>query len=68
MEYHKEGNLRLGKHSSYGEILRELEPNASCGLDVKMIDGKEVREINPFLGRGNLEPAGAPQTDMQILF
>ena len=50
VEYHKEGNLRLGKTARHMEILQGLTDRATaCGLDVKMIDGKEVREINPFL-------------------
>lgn len=50
VEYHKEGNLRLGKTEKHLEILQGLTDRAvACGLDVKMIDGKEVREINPYL-------------------
>ena len=45
VEYHKEGNLRLGKTARHMEILQGLTDRATaCGLDVKMIDGKEVRE------------------------
>ena len=50
VEYHKEGNLRLGKTAHHLEILQGLTDRAvTCGLDVHMIDGKEVREINPYL-------------------
>lgn len=50
VEYHKEGNLRLGKTERHLEILQGLTDRATAlGLDVKMIDGKEVREINPYL-------------------
>ncbi len=50
VEYHKEGNLRLGKTEHHLEILQGLTDRAvACGLDVHMIDGKEVREINPYL-------------------
>ncbi|MDO4168629.1 MAG: FAD-binding oxidoreductase [Lachnospiraceae bacterium] len=50
VEYHKEGNLRLGKTQKHLEILQGLTDRAvACGLDVHMIDGKEVREINPYL-------------------
>lgn len=50
VEYHKEGNLRLGKTAKHKEILRGLTDRAvALGLDVRMIDGKEVREINPYL-------------------
>lgn len=50
VEYHKEGNLRLGKTETHKKILEGLTDRAvACGLDVRMIDGKEVREINPYL-------------------
>lgn len=50
VEYHKEGNLRLGKTKHHMEILQGLTDRAvACGLDVRMIDGKEVRAINPYL-------------------
>lgn len=49
-EYHKEGNLRLGKTKKHLEILQGLTERAvACGLDVKMIDADEVRKINPHL-------------------
>ena len=49
-EYHQDGNLRLGKNEKHKEILTKLADNAKkCGLDVRMIDGAEVRRINPFL-------------------
>lgn len=50
VEYHKEGNLRLGKTEKHMEILQGLTDRATaCGLDVKMISGEEVRAINPYL-------------------
>lgn len=50
VEYHKEGNLRLGKTQKHKEILQGLTDRAvALGLGVRMIDGKEVREINPYL-------------------
>ncbi len=49
-EYHQDGNLRLGKNEKHKEILTRLADNSrKCGLDVRMIDGEEVRRINPFL-------------------
>ena len=49
-EYHQDGNLRLGKNSAHEKILTGLVDKAvACGLDVKMIDGEEVRKINPYL-------------------
>lgn len=49
-EYHQDGNLRLGKTAKHLEILQGLTDRAvACGLDVKMIDGAEVRRINPYL-------------------
>ena len=50
IEYVKKGNLRLGKTEKHLEILSHLaEVGRSCGLDMRMIDGKEVRELNPYL-------------------
>ncbi|MCI7323381.1 MAG: FAD-dependent oxidoreductase [Lachnospiraceae bacterium] len=50
VEYHKEGNLRLGKTEKHREILQGLtDRDVALGLDVRMIDGKEVRDINPYL-------------------
>lgn len=52
VEYHKEGNLRLGKTKKHMEILQNLTDRAAaCGLDVRMIDGAEVRKINPYLSK-----------------
>lgn len=49
-EYHQDGNLRLGKTQKHMEILQGLADRAkACGLDVRMIDGEEVRKINPYL-------------------
>ena len=49
-EYHQDGNLRLGKTKKHLEILQGLADKATaCGLDVRMIDGDEVRRINPYL-------------------
>ena len=49
-EYHQDGNLRLGKTEEHAKILTRLADNArSVGLDVRMIDGDEVRRINPYL-------------------
>ncbi len=49
-EYHQDGNLRLGKTEKHIEILKGLTERAvACGLDVRMIDGEEVRAINPYL-------------------
>lgn len=50
VEYTQKGNLRLGKTEAHLQILQGLTDRAvACGLDVRMIDGKEVREINPYL-------------------
>lgn len=49
-EYHQDGNLRLGKTEKHLEILQGLTDRAvKVGLDVHMIDGDEVRRINPYL-------------------
>ena len=50
VEYTQKGNLRLGKTEKHLEKLQTLADNAKkVGLDVRMIDGDEVREINPYL-------------------
>ncbi|MCR4888643.1 MAG: FAD-binding oxidoreductase [Ruminococcus sp.] len=50
VEYVQKGNLRLGKTQKHLEILQGLTDRAvACGLDVRMIDGDEVRQINPYL-------------------
>ena len=49
-EYHQDGNLRLGKTEKHRQILTGLTERAvKVGLDVKMIDGEEIRKINPYL-------------------
>lgn len=49
-EYHQDGNLRLGKTEKHLQILQGLTDRAvKVGLDVRMIDGDEVRQINPYL-------------------
>lgn len=51
-EYHQDGNLRLGKNEAHAKILQGLAAKAQgCGLDVRMIDGDEVRRINPYLSQ-----------------
>ncbi|MGN0287511.1 MAG: NAD(P)/FAD-dependent oxidoreductase [Atopobiaceae bacterium] len=50
VEYCQGGNLRLGKTEKHLEILRGLRDKAVAqGLDMRMISGDEVREINPYL-------------------
>ncbi len=50
VEYYKKGNLRLGKTEQHKKVLEGLTERAvACGLDVRMITGDEVREINPYL-------------------
>jgi len=50
VEYYQHGNLRLGKTEEHLDILRGLTATAvSLGLDVKMINGEEVRDICPYL-------------------
>ncbi|MBC3888590.1 FAD-dependent oxidoreductase [Acetobacterium paludosum] len=50
VEYIQKGNLRLGKTEAHQKILQGLTDKAvSCGLDVRMIDGDEIRAINPYL-------------------
>ncbi len=50
VEYHQQGNLRLGSTDKHHQILNGLTERAiKCGLDVRMIDGYEARQINPYL-------------------
>ncbi len=50
VEYYQAGNLRLGKTEKHMTILEGLAEKArSTGLDVRMIDGDEAREICPYL-------------------
>lgn len=50
VEYVKKGNLRLGKTEHHLEILRGLAATGrKQGLDMRMLDGDEVRELNPYL-------------------
>ena len=49
-EYHQDGNLRVGKTEAHKATLTKLADNArGVGLDVRMIGGDEVRQINPYL-------------------
>lgn len=50
VEYYQKGNLRLGKTDAHIKILEGLTSNAtSLGLDVKMINGSEAKDICPYL-------------------
>ncbi|SFR96272.1 NAD(P)/FAD-dependent oxidoreductase [Anaeromicropila populeti] len=50
VEYYKKGNLRLAKTPAHIKILEGLTSRAQAvGLKVQMIDGEEVRKINPHL-------------------
>lgn len=49
-EYTQAGNLRLGKTEQHRAILKGLADAAvKCGVDVRMLDSDEVKEINPYL-------------------
>lgn len=50
VEYYQHGNLRLGSTERHRQILEGLtKRGAEYGLDVRMIDGYEARQINPYL-------------------
>ncbi len=50
VEYYQKGNLRLGKTEAHLKKLNTLASNArNLGLDMTVIDGKEVKEICPYL-------------------
>jgi sarcosine oxidase subunit beta len=50
IEYHKKGNLRLGKTE---EHLRVLQHNVNlglkAGLELKMVSSAEIHELNPYV-------------------
>ena len=49
-EYTQKGNLRMGKTPEHLKKLETLADNAkSVGLDVRMVDAKEAKEICPYL-------------------
>ncbi len=52
VEYYKKGNLRLAKTEAHIKILQGLTDSATKkGLEVRMINGEEVRQINPYLSK-----------------
>lgn len=61
VEYTQKGNLRLGKTEAHLRKLQSLTENAqSVGLDVRMIDGKEVQEICPYLSKDIIGASWCP--------
>ena len=51
VEYVREGNLRLCTSEEELETMRtSVENQKSVGLDLEMLDRKQVLEINPFVG------------------
>ncbi len=67
VEYTQKGNLRLGKTENHLKILEDLIDRAvACGLDVKMIDGDEVRQINPYLSEEVVGASWCPTEGMPI--
>lgn len=50
VEYYQKGNLRLGKTEAHLKKLNALAANANkAGVTVHMVDGKEVKELCPYL-------------------
>lgn len=50
VEYCQKGNLRLAKTEEHIKILeRAINQGCSAGLDLKLIDQKEVRDICPYV-------------------
>lgn len=50
VEYHKKGNLRLGKTDEHLNILkRNVDIGLKAGLDLKMVSKEEIHELNPFV-------------------
>ena len=51
VEYVREGNLRLCTSDEELEIMRQsIENQKSTGLELEMLDRKQVLEINPYIG------------------
>lgn len=49
-EYTQKGNIRMGKTEAHKKKLETLTMNCrNMGLDVRMIDEKEIHDINPYL-------------------
>ncbi len=50
VEYHQQGNLRLGKTEAHMQVLAKIvDQGQSAGLDLKIIGRDEVREICPYV-------------------
>lgn len=50
VEYHKEGNLRFGKTEAHAKILERIVNQCrEAGLELRMIDNKEAKEICPYV-------------------
>lgn len=61
VEYTQKGNLRLGKTEAHLKKLKILADNAqSVGLDVRMVDAKEVQEICPYLSKDIIGASWCP--------
>ena len=61
VEYTQKGNLRLGKTEAHLKKLKTLADNAqSVGLDVRMVDAKEVQEICPYLSKDIIGASWCP--------
>lgn len=61
VEYTQKGNLRLGKTEAHLQKLQTLAGNAqSVGLDVRMVDAKEVQEICPYLSKDIIGASWCP--------
>lgn len=61
VEYTQKGNLRLGKTKAHLQKLQTLASNAqSVGLDVRMVDAKEVQEICPYLSKDIIGASWCP--------
>lgn len=61
MEYCKKGNLRLGKTEAHMKKLQSLADNANAlGLDMRIVDGKEVQEICPYLSEDIIGASWCP--------
>ncbi len=61
VEYCQKGNLRLAKTEEHIKILeRAINQGCSAGLDLKLIDQKEVRDICPYVSEDVIAASFCP--------
>ncbi len=52
VEYHKQGNLRLGKTEAHAKILQNIvNQGLALGLELRLVDNQEARDICPYMSK-----------------